>query len=190
MGIGDFFKQLRKANDPTDNAIDLLKADHRNVESLFSEFQNVEDTKSKQQILDTLINELTVHATVEEKLVYPIIDKADHSGAGEAFQEHHVVKLLLRELKSMSPESDKTQAKVTVLCELIKHHVKEEEGDLLNELAASGTDLDELGRRIKKLKQIIKRKASQRSTVAKKGSTVAAKKLAAGHKKVTRKKAS
>jgi hemerythrin superfamily protein len=119
------------------DAVALIKADHREVEKLFHEFEDAGDRayKTKQQLVSQIIKELEVHATVEEEIYYPAVDaKAKKDGkelVAEAVEEHHVVKVLLGELATMSAEDDAFDAKVTVLIENVRHHVEEEEEELL-----------------------------------------------------------
>jgi hemerythrin superfamily protein len=119
------------------DAVALIKADHREVEKLFHEFEEAGDRayKTKQQLVSQIIKELEVHATVEEEIYYPAVDaKAKKDGkelVAEAVEEHHVVKVLLGELAEMSAEDAAFDAKVTVLMENVRHHVEEEEEELL-----------------------------------------------------------
>jgi hemerythrin superfamily protein len=119
------------------DAVALIKSDHRKVEQLFREFEKAGDRayKTKQQLVEQIINELEVHATIEEETYYPAVEaKARKDGkelVAEAVEEHHVVKVLLGELATMSAEDDAFDAKVTVLMENVRHHVEEEEEELL-----------------------------------------------------------
>ena len=119
------------------DAVSLIKADHRKVEQLFREFEEAGDRayKTKQQLVSQMIRELEVHATIEEETYYPAVEaKAKKDGkelVAEAVEEHHVVKVLLGELAGMSAEDDAFDAKVTVLMENVRHHVDEEESEML-----------------------------------------------------------
>lgn len=141
-----------KSNNESEmNAIELLKADHRKVEGLFKEF---EESKIKRQMLrlaSTIIKELTAHTAVEEKLVYPLLGLKEDK-TQEAYEEHHAVKIFLAELSGMDGSEQNFKAKVKVISEMVKHHVKEEESGLLKELKKSGTDLDALGAKIREQK--------------------------------------
>ncbi|SEL99149.1 Hemerythrin-like domain-containing protein [Stigmatella aurantiaca] len=117
------------------DAIALLKADHKTVETLFRKFEKAGDNakKLKRKLVDQIIRELAVHAVIEEQVFYPAI----RAKAGklepqvlEALEEHHVAKWLLSELDSLPPEAERFDAKVSVLMENIRHHVKEEEEEL------------------------------------------------------------
>jgi hemerythrin superfamily protein len=119
------------------DAVALIKADHRKVEQLFREFEDAGDRayKTKQRLATQIVNELEVHATIEEETYYPAVEaKAKKDGkelVAEAVEEHHVVRILLGELAGMSAEDDAFDAKVTVLMENVRHHVEEEEEELL-----------------------------------------------------------
>lgn len=157
--ITNIFKQLEaKLLNTADNldATEILKEDHRTVEVLFQQFGEESGQSDKQKILEMIIHELTVHAAVEEDLVYPLIDSQDHEKINEALEEHHVVKFLLEELSHMKASDDKTQAKVKVLSEAVRHHIKEEEWELFAKLRDSGVDMQELGDKILKAKKAFK----------------------------------
>jgi hemerythrin superfamily protein len=119
------------------DAVALIKADHRRVEQLFREFEEAGDRayKTKQRLVSQMIRELEVHATIEEETYYPAVEaKARKDGkelVAEAVEEHHVVKILLGELAGMSAEDEAFDAKVTVLMENVRHHVEEEEEEML-----------------------------------------------------------
>ena len=119
------------------DAVALIKSDHRKVEQLFREFEEAGDRayKTKQQLVSQIVSELEVHATIEEETYYPAVEaKAKKDGkdmVAEAVEEHHVVKVLLGELAGMSSEDDAFDAKVKVLMENVRHHVEEEEEELL-----------------------------------------------------------
>jgi hemerythrin-like domain-containing protein len=117
------------------NAIQLLKQDHRTVESLFAQYKRLGDgaTTQKKVIVDKLVHELSIHAAIEEQILYPTARKAVTAKDDlvlESLEEHHLVKWLLSELTSLKPTSERYDAKVTVLEEAVKHHVEEEESDL------------------------------------------------------------
>jgi hemerythrin superfamily protein len=119
------------------DAVSLIKADHRKVEKLFREYEEAGDRayKTKQQLVEQITMELEVHTTIEEETYYPAVEaKAKKDGKeliGEAIEEHHLVKITLAELAALSPEDEAYDAKVTVLMENVRHHVKEEEQEML-----------------------------------------------------------
>jgi hemerythrin superfamily protein len=131
------------------DAISLLKADHRQVEAWFSEFEAARSTSKKQQLATSICDALTVHTTIEEEIFYPAFLQAteDKDIHHEAVVEHDGAKQLIAQIQGMSPEDDYFDAKVTVLSEMIKHHVKEEEkpGGMFAEAKKSDMDLAALG---------------------------------------------
>jgi hemerythrin superfamily protein len=131
------------------DAISLLKADHRQVEGWFSEFESARTASKKQQLATSICDALTVHTTIEEEIFYPAFLQAteDKDIHHEAVVEHGGAKQLIAQIQGMSPEDDYFDAKVTVLSEMIKHHVKEEEkpGGMFAEAKKSEMDLDALG---------------------------------------------
>ena len=121
------------------NAIELLREDHQKVKDLFEHFEQM-DSGDKREVVATTLHELEIHTNVEEKLFYPAarqaLGKTDEEAGviDEAWEEHHVVKLLAAELKKMRPSDERYDAKFTVLAESVKHHIEEEEGELFPKL--------------------------------------------------------
>ncbi|MGW5720975.1 hemerythrin domain-containing protein [Amycolatopsis sp. NPDC003865] len=137
------------------DAIVLLKNDHKTVEKLFKEFEKAgeEAYAEKRRIADSIIEELTVHAYIEEEIFYPAAREAvpetkDH--VLESVEEHHVVVWMLSELLGMDPQDETFDAKVTVLTENVRHHVEEEEDEWFPEVrsAMGRKKLQELGQRM------------------------------------------
>jgi hemerythrin superfamily protein len=123
----------------------LLKDDHKTVEALFKRFEKAGDGAhvEKRAVVDKIIEELSIHAAVEEQLFYPVTRATvpeTEDIALESLEEHHIVKWVLSELDDMSPEDERFDAKVTVLMENVRHHVKEEEEEYFPKVR------DELGR--------------------------------------------
>ena len=112
----------------------MLKDDHKTVEQLFKRFEKAGDRAyaEKRQIVDSIIEALSSHAAIEEQVFYPVT-RATVPGtediALESLEEHHIVKWILSELETMPPDAERFDAKVTVLIENVRHHVKEEEND-------------------------------------------------------------
>ena len=131
------------------DAIAMLKADHRQVEEWFSEFEGARSASKKQQLASRICEALTIHTMIEEEIFYPAFLQAteDKDIHHEAVVEHDGAKKLIAEIQGMSPEDDYFDAKVTVLSEMIKHHVKEEEkaGGMFAEAKKSELDLAALG---------------------------------------------
>jgi hemerythrin superfamily protein len=117
------------------DAITLLREDHRAVEKLFKSFEKAGPNalKTKERLVQGMIRELTIHASIEEQIFYPTVrnDAADLNGTVlEALEEHHVVKWLLSELDGLDPSAERFDAKVAVLMESVREHVTDEEGSL------------------------------------------------------------
>ena len=119
------------------DAIKLLKDDHQKVKKLFREYEELGDRahKSKQRIAEQVFLELEVHSQLEEEIFYPAVqataDKEGKELVAEGIEEHHVVDVLINELKALSPEDEQFDAKFKVLTENVEHHIEEEEGEML-----------------------------------------------------------
>jgi hemerythrin superfamily protein len=143
------------------DAVTLLRNDHKTVEGLFKKFEKAGPTahKTKQDLAEKIIEELSVHAAIEEQVLYPAARQAVPDATDEvleALEEHHIVKWTLSELDGMKPTDERFTAKVTVLMELVRHHVKEEEGELFPELRKAMTrkELEELAQALEAAKKI------------------------------------
>lgn len=114
------------------DAVRFLKSQHREVEELFSKFEGLGEraTKSKAAVAATIIQKLEGHAAIEEKIFYPAGKPADEDLTLEAYVEHDVMKHLIAQIKATDPSDESFDAKVTVLKEVVEHHVEEEEGEL------------------------------------------------------------
>ena len=132
------------------NVIELLNQDHREVEQLFSQFESTQDFDIALQICE----ELTVHATVEEEIVYPVLERIDAEIEQEAEEEHAEAKELIARIQAMSPGDPELVATVMKLKAGVEHHVDEEEGEAWAKMrSAAGNRLDELGRAIEARKR-------------------------------------
>ena len=152
------------------DAITLLKQDHREVEELFSKFEDAGSRakKSKRSLVDRMIKELSVHAAIEEQIFYPTVrnwDPDQTSDVLESLEEHGIVKWVLSELEGMSPDDERFDAKVTVLIELVRHHVKEEEREMFPSVrkAMDKAALNELGDRLSAGKKVAPTRPHPRS---------------------------
>lgn len=123
------------------DAISFLKQDHREVEQLFARFEKASERagKLKRKLVDQMIVALSKHAAIEEALLYPaarvaLQDLDQDDLVLESLEEHHLVKWILEELMGMAPDAERFDAKVTVLMENVRHHVKEEEKELFPKL--------------------------------------------------------
>jgi len=131
------------------DAIKLLKNDHREVEGWFEDFENTSSAAKKQKLAKQICLALTVHAQIEEEIFYPACREVgiDDDMMDEADVEHDGAKKLIAEIEAGKPGDDHWDAKVTVLGEMIKHHVKEEEqrDGMFAKAKKSELDLDALG---------------------------------------------
>ena len=145
--------------DPT--AIQLLKQDHRTVEELFQEFEEAKKPADKRSIAREICMELTIHTMIEEEIFYPgVKDAIDEEIYGEAHVEHDGAKVLIAEIMASDPSDEFYDARVKVLSEMIKHHVKEEEqpdGMFAQAKKGKGVDFEDLGARMEERKEDLKR---------------------------------
>jgi hemerythrin superfamily protein len=135
------------------DAIELLKADHDEVRNLFEQFRQAheaEDSDRMKELQQQIFSELETHTRIEEEIFYPAVREADEEELGETVdegvQEHHVVKVLMREIESVSGEETYI-AKMKVLMENVEHHAEEEETDMFPDVREKmGQErLEELG---------------------------------------------
>jgi hemerythrin superfamily protein len=152
----------RRRATPTNgrNAITLLRADHRAVEELFDRYERSSSRmkgNAKRQLAEQICHMLTVHTTIEEEIFYPAVRTAHRDLADlldEANVEHASAKELIAQIEAGDPEDELYDAKVNVLGEYVKHHVKEEQTELFPELKSSRKlDLAEIGARLEERKE-------------------------------------
>ena len=144
------------------DALSLLKKDHANVKTLFKEIEGLGDRAhtARKNLFQKIDEELALHAEIEEKVFYPAFkqrakDSEERDEVLEAYEEHALVKALLAELENMEPKDESYKPKLNVLMELVKHHVKEEEGTLFpmaRELFGPD-ELKELGDELQRAKE-------------------------------------
>ncbi len=148
----------------TNPVIAMLKEDHKKVKGLFEEYEDANPRK-QHEIAETVIHELDVHAALEEELIYPAIrEEIDEDDLmNEANEEHHLVHVLVAELKKLDPSDEIFKAKFTVLGELVKHHVKEEEGEMFPKAQKADIDWEELGAEVTERKEQLTAKLTTRS---------------------------
>ena len=129
------------------DAIAMLKADHQAVSSLFGEYEKTRSPARKKSLVAEICTMLSVHAQIEEEIFYPAVKAAlkDKLLVPEATVEHAGVKDLIAQLEGAEPDGEMYDAKVKVLSEYVKHHVKEEQNEMFPKVADSSIDLVELG---------------------------------------------
>ena len=140
------------------DAIALLKQDHRKVEDLFEQFEKAREEGRKEKLVKQICTELSIHTMIEEEIFYPACaaQVKDEDLLDESYVEHDGAKVLVAELIKSDPGNEFYDAKVSVLSEMIKHHVKEEEkrGEgLFAEAKKAGLDMEALGERLMQRKQ-------------------------------------
>ncbi|HEY4371328.1 MAG TPA: hemerythrin domain-containing protein [Burkholderiales bacterium] len=140
------------------DAIALLRADHKLVTELFGKFDKMKgDGPQKKALVERICNELTVHTKIEEEIFYPAARPAIKDGdmMDEALVEHNGAKQLIAQLRNLQPGEDMYDAKVTVLSEYIKHHVKEEQNEMFPKVKKTKLDLKALGQEMMARKQAL-----------------------------------
>jgi hemerythrin superfamily protein len=148
--------------DPMD-AIELLTSDHNEVRALFERFrtaQEQEDEATMGEVAKKVMLELEAHTTIEEEIFYPAITDADdemEEDVAEAVQEHHVVDVLMNEMRELDAGSEEWVAKMTVLIENVEHHADEEEKEMFPEVRESldSDRLAELGQQLLERKEAL-----------------------------------
>lgn len=142
------------------DALELLTADHNRVRGLFARFREAndkDDTTAMIELADRIFDELTVHTTIEERIFYPAVhDLRDELGdvVDEGVEEHHVVDVLMAEVRKLPPSDSRWVAKLTVLIENVEHHAEEEESDMFPAVrgATTADARTEWGERMEALK--------------------------------------
>lgn len=144
-------------NSKSPDAIQLLKADHREVSGWFAQVAKATSAARKQELARKICRALRVHTTIEEEIFYPLFLQLAHDKPlhHEAEIEHQAAKHLIGEIEESSPKDDYFDAKLKVLSEMIKHHVKEEEqpGGMFAEARKAKMDLSLIGARLADRKQ-------------------------------------
>ncbi len=132
------------------DAIALLKADHKAVSLLFAEVEKTRSANKKQALVAQICTALTVHAQIEEEIFYPAVKAAlkDKELVPEAVVEHASLKALIAQVQGKVPEGEMYDAKITVLSEYVKHHVKEEQNEMFVKAKKTSLDMVELGDRL------------------------------------------
>jgi hypothetical protein len=147
------------AQDGKQDAIALLKADHREVEELFEKFEAARGAAAKRKLANQICLELTVHTKIEEEIFYPACEgKIEEDLIKEAYVEHDGAKVLIAEIEAGSPEDEYYEAKVKVLSEQIEHHVEEEEKrmeGMFSQARKAGLDMDALGEEMRARKEAL-----------------------------------
>lgn len=158
-------KTIARKLDPEQDAIDLLKADHRAVEALFTEFENA-DKRSKLRIAKDICAELEVHAKIEETVFYPAAKssvKNSEDLVNEGIVEHEGIKRLVKMIPTLTTADEFFESRVKVLKEYVSHHVKEEENKMFPKIIEGEIDLKDLGDKLTRAKDRLKRPPAKRA---------------------------
>jgi hypothetical protein len=136
------------------DAVSLLKADHKKVKALFTQFENAENRREKKKIVAAALVELKLHAAIEEEIFYVAVRRTVGKDVmNEADEEHHIAKILIAELESMDGSESHYDAKFTVLAENVRHHIKEEESEMLPKAQTMKLNFEKLGAQMAERKQ-------------------------------------
>jgi hemerythrin superfamily protein len=158
----------------TSDAIVLLKDDHKEIRRLFRKFQSAGDKaiKTKARLVEQIISLLTVHTYIENEVMYPEVrallpDLEDD--VLESYEEHHVADVLCMELSAMDADSERFDAKTTVLIESVTHHIEEEEQDWFPKVRAglSRNQLRDIGAKLEQAREKAPRTPAQPSALKK-----------------------
>ena len=167
------------------DAFSLLKADHQKVAELFEQLESA-GGQGKLRVFEQIKTELELHAEIEEQIFYPALEEPEetHELTLEAYQEHAVVKKLLRELGGARTANSDWQAKAKVLQENVEHHVEEEENELFPkaEAALGEEEIERLGERLEMAKMRKQRRPAAKKSAASKKTSAGAKKASGGSK--------
>ena len=145
----------KKAGPAHQEATAILRADHKLVSGLFAEFEKATSSAARQKLVAQICRELTIHAQVEEEIFYPAVKKAlkDHELVPEALVEHDTLKSLIADVEGVKPDGEMYDARVKVLSEYVKHHVKEEQNEMFPKARSADLDMVALGDRILQRKE-------------------------------------
>lgn len=151
----DTATKQRKASKATappkaQDATVLLRADHKLVSGLFAEYESTRSVARKKSLVAQICAELSVHAQLEEEVFYPAVKAAlkDHLLIPEAVVEHATLKELIAQVEGIEPDGEMFDARIKVLSEYVKHHVKEEQNEIFPKAKSAGVDMTELGAQI------------------------------------------
>jgi hypothetical protein len=149
---------LEKLLLPEEHAISILIKDHDKVKDLFDRFEESESSGEKEKLIAEALTELKIHAAIEEEIFYPAVRKQlGRDLMNEADEEHHVARVLIAELDRDGSRDDHRHAKFTVLSESVRHHIKEEEGEMLPKAKGLDLDFEALGEQMLARKKQLKR---------------------------------
>jgi hemerythrin superfamily protein len=148
---------MKSRTKTTVDAIDLLKQDHDRVERAFRQFEKMDrhDAEACRRLIQAVCEDLKVHTALEEEVFYPALREAidDADLLNEAAVEHETAKMLIDQLENMGADDPGYYATFTVLGEYVRHHIKEEQGEMFPEAKKARLDLAALGERMRARKE-------------------------------------
>ena len=150
------------------SAIDLLKQQHREVESLFKQFESAKGEDQKEQVFVTIADKLAIHATIEEKIFYPEVRaRRTEDILLESLEEHVQIKRVLADLLDMECSDERFDPTLKALKETVEHHVEEEEGELFPKVSRlfDRDTLEMLAQNMKSLEEELEEKGDPRKAV-------------------------
>ena len=148
---------MAKSRSKSPEALEMLKQDHDKVQKAFKEFEKLdrEDAEAVRDLAMQTCEDLKVHTALEEEIFYPALREAidDEDILNEAAVEHETAKMLIEQLENMQEDDPNFHATFTVLGEYVRHHIKEEEGEMFPAAKKSDIDFDELAARMRQRKE-------------------------------------
>jgi hemerythrin superfamily protein len=148
---------MPKSRTKSVEALDMLKQDHDKVEKAFREFEDIDrqDLQSCRRLVMSVCEDLKLHTTLEEEVFYPAVREAieDEDIVNEASVEHETAKMLIEQLENMQDDDPNFHATFTVLGEYVRHHIKEEEGEMFPAARKSDLDFEALSERMRERRQ-------------------------------------
>lgn len=148
---------MAKSRSKSVEALEMLKQDHDKVQKAFKEFEKMdrEETEAVRQLAMTVCEDLRIHTALEEEIFYPALRDAidDEDLLNEAAVEHETAKMLIEQLENMQEDDPNFHATFTVLGEYVRHHIKEEEGEMFPAAKKSDLDFEALAERMRERKQ-------------------------------------
>jgi hemerythrin superfamily protein len=153
-------RSSKAANEARTQVLQELKDDHKRVKKAYKDFQKLDPEEQRDEceaLVQQVLQELTLHAELEEELLYPAAREVvrEESLIDEAEVEHESMKILIEQLQGMDPDDEKYAARFTVLCEYTLHHVKEEEGEMFPELDRARLDWESIAAEMTERRQAL-----------------------------------
>jgi len=146
---------MSKRSPKAPDSIELLRADHKHMSELFAAYEGTRSLPKKRALVEQICTQLSVHAQVEEVILYPAAKAAlkDEELVPEATVERATLTAFISQIEGVEPGDEMFEARVTVLAEYVKHHVKEEQNEMFPKAKASGLDMAKLGSQLAARKQ-------------------------------------